>query len=247
MSPHHSRRRGARRRYAPRAHAEASATRRACSGACENEPSTRRRALTCLSPGVNVALKRGCYSQSDVPRGWIADTRRRGGPRMAGQVAAVPEVRVADKQAASRPRSRWGSRRVREALLAYAYLTPAFLVLTVFSLGPFVYVFHASTLHTPGAPTQSFVGLRRHGHISCVVLFDLVLPSRYHEAESSVIGDRVLGRCWAVHRWTGPKAPRSGPALAGRDAPAAEAGRGSAARDTHDAHGACTGHERRSS
>jgi hypothetical protein len=32
----------------------------------------------------------------------------------------------------------------------------------------------------------------------------------------------VLGRCWAAHRWTGPRVP----ALAGRDAPAAEASRG---------------------
>lgn len=84
---------------------------------------------------------------------------------MAGHVAAVPEAGVADRQAASRPRSRRDSRRVREALLAYAYLTPAFLVLIVFSLGPFVYVFYASTLHTPGAPTQSFVGLDNYRYL----------------------------------------------------------------------------------
>jgi multiple sugar transport system permease protein len=66
---------------------------------------------------------------------------------------------------ASRRRAGWRAGRVREALLAYAYLTPAFLVLIVFTLGPFVYVFYASTLHTPGAPTQSFVGLDNYRYL----------------------------------------------------------------------------------
>jgi multiple sugar transport system permease protein len=78
---------------------------------------------------------------------------------MAGHLTAVPEAGVPAKEVVSRPRSRWRSSRIREALLAYAYLTPAFLVLIVFSLGPFVYVFYASTLKTPGAATQSYVGL----------------------------------------------------------------------------------------
>jgi multiple sugar transport system permease protein len=84
---------------------------------------------------------------------------------MAGPVTAVPEAGVSGKELVSRPRSRWRSRCVREALLAYAYLTPALLVLMLFSLGPFVYVFYASTLHTPGAATQHFVGLDNYRYL----------------------------------------------------------------------------------
>jgi multiple sugar transport system permease protein len=50
-------------------------------------------------------------------------------------------------------------RPVREALLGYTYLVPAFVLLLVFTLGPFVYVFYASLQHAPGSPTQQFVGL----------------------------------------------------------------------------------------
>lgn len=84
---------------------------------------------------------------------------------MAGHAVMAPEAELARKKATSRPRLRWNTSRVREALLAYAYLSPAFLLLLVFTLGPFVYVFYASTLHTPGAPTQSFVGLDNYRYL----------------------------------------------------------------------------------
>lgn len=54
---------------------------------------------------------------------------------------------------------------VREALLAYAYLSPAFALLIAFTLGPFVYVFYASTLHAPGTPVQRFVGLDNYRYL----------------------------------------------------------------------------------
>ena len=57
------------------------------------------------------------------------------------------------------------SRRAREALLAYAYLAPALILLAVFTLGPFVYVFYASVLHAPGAATQSFVGADNYRYL----------------------------------------------------------------------------------
>jgi multiple sugar transport system permease protein len=64
-----------------------------------------------------------------------------------------------------RPRVRWKPGRVREALLAYAYLTPALLILGAFSLRPFAYVFYASALKTPGAPTQTFVGIENYRYL----------------------------------------------------------------------------------
>ena len=84
---------------------------------------------------------------------------------MARQIASAPGAEAPARHVALRPRVRVRSSRVREALLAYAYLTPAFLVLIVFTLGPFVYVFYASTLHTPGAPTQSYVGLDNYKYL----------------------------------------------------------------------------------
>jgi ABC-type sugar transport system permease subunit len=55
--------------------------------------------------------------------------------------------------------------RLREAILAYGYLAPALILLLLFTLGPFVYVFYASTLHAPGAPTQRFVGLDNYRYL----------------------------------------------------------------------------------
>ncbi len=55
--------------------------------------------------------------------------------------------------------------RVREALLAYAYLAPAFVLLLLFTLGPFVYVFFASAQRHPGAPTQRFVGTANYTYL----------------------------------------------------------------------------------
>lgn len=60
---------------------------------------------------------------------------------------------------------RAGWRRAREALLGYGYLAPAFLLLFLFTLGPFVYVFYASVLRSPGEPTQAFVGLQNYQHL----------------------------------------------------------------------------------
>ncbi len=69
-----------------------------------------------------------------------------------------------------RPRAGSGTRgrdaaRVREALLAYLYLTPAFALFALFVLGPFVYVFYASTLRHPGAATESHVGLANYQYL----------------------------------------------------------------------------------
>ena len=56
-------------------------------------------------------------------------------------------------------------RRLREAGLGYLYLAPAFALLILFTLGPFVYVFYASVLHAPGEPTQSYVGLNNYRYL----------------------------------------------------------------------------------
>ncbi len=53
----------------------------------------------------------------------------------------------------------------REALLAYIYLAPAFLLLLAFSLGPFLYVFYASAQHAPGTPVQRYVGLDNYRYL----------------------------------------------------------------------------------
>jgi len=53
----------------------------------------------------------------------------------------------------------------REALLAYLYLAPAFLLLLAFSLGPFLYVFYASAQHAPGTPAQRYVGLDNYRYL----------------------------------------------------------------------------------
>lgn len=57
------------------------------------------------------------------------------------------------------------ARRVHEALLGYLYLAPALILLLLFTLGPFVYVFYASTLRSPGAPNQTFVGLDNYRYL----------------------------------------------------------------------------------
>ncbi|MDB5074784.1 MAG: sugar transporter permease [Chloroflexi bacterium] len=44
-------------------------------------------------------------------------------------------------------------------------MTPAFALLIIFTLGPFAYVFYASTLHAPGASTQRFVGLDNYRYL----------------------------------------------------------------------------------
>jgi len=64
-----------------------------------------------------------------------------------------------------RPHPSRDGRRVREALLAYAYLSPALVLLLIFTLGPFAYVFYASLLHTPGAATERFAGLENYTYL----------------------------------------------------------------------------------
>ncbi|MDB5058297.1 MAG: sugar transporter permease [Chloroflexi bacterium] len=44
-------------------------------------------------------------------------------------------------------------------------MTPAFALLIIFTLGPFAYVFYASTQHAPGASTQRFVGLDNYRYL----------------------------------------------------------------------------------
>jgi len=68
--------------------------------------------------------------------------------------------------ARSRTRAVARDRAVRhEALLAYIYLAPAFLLLLAFSLGPFLYVFYASAQHAPGTPAQRYVGLDNYRYL----------------------------------------------------------------------------------
>lgn len=57
------------------------------------------------------------------------------------------------------------SGRGRETLTGYVYLAPAFILLLLFTLGPFLYVFYASVQHAPGEPTQSFVGLDNYRYL----------------------------------------------------------------------------------
>lgn len=54
---------------------------------------------------------------------------------------------------------------IREGLLAYSYLAPAFAILALFTFGPFAYVFFASLTHAPGAATQKFVGLDNYRYL----------------------------------------------------------------------------------
>jgi len=54
---------------------------------------------------------------------------------------------------------------IREGLLAYGYLAPAFAILALFTFGPFAYVFFASLTHAPGAATQKFVGLGNYRYL----------------------------------------------------------------------------------
>lgn len=77
-----------------------------------------------------------------------------------------PTRGAAGAAGAARARARSGSRgRWREAALAYAYLSPAFLLLVLFTLAPFLYVFFASVQRRPGAPTQQYVGLSTYAYL----------------------------------------------------------------------------------
>lgn len=96
---------------------------------------------------------------------------------MAERVTGVRRGGRPKGRAVSPPQTRPDAGRVREALLGYAYLTPAFLLLLVFTLGPFVYVFYASTLHAPGAANQRFVGLDNYRY-----LLDPAQQSGFREA-----------------------------------------------------------------
>lgn len=96
---------------------------------------------------------------------------------MAERTVSVREVSSPGGRLAQTGRAEPRARRVREALLAYTYLAPAFLLLLVFSLGPFVYVFYASVLHAPGAATQTFVGLDNYTY-----LLDPAQQSGFREA-----------------------------------------------------------------
>jgi len=80
-----------------------------------------------------------------------------------GTRMSLPVARQGKVGAGLRPRR--GRSGGREALLAYAYLTPALVVLLLFSLGPFAYVFYASLLHAPLAPNESFVGLDNYRYL----------------------------------------------------------------------------------
>lgn len=73
---------------------------------------------------------------------------------------------VAMRYAIGRPHASARQRAaLREALLAYLYLAPAFLLLIAFSLGPFLYVFYASAQHAPGTPAQRYVGLDNYRYL----------------------------------------------------------------------------------
>jgi len=82
--------------------------------------------------------------------------------RVTGPVArgAVQGVARSRTRAVARDRAV-----MREALLAYIYLAPAFLLLLAFSLGPFLYVFYASAQHAPGTPAQRYVGLDNYRYL----------------------------------------------------------------------------------
>jgi ABC-type sugar transport system permease subunit len=81
---------------------------------------------------------------------------------MSARLTAIVGGRPGLALPASRRR---GSARAVEMLTAYGYLLPALFILGVFSLGPFVYVFYASTLHAPAAATQSFVGADNYRYL----------------------------------------------------------------------------------
>ena len=98
----------------------------------------------------------------------------------------------------------------------------------------------------PGVPVQMAVASLRGSNLVWNYLTlscpqdTMRLSKRLLEIECSTgAGPSIAGQARGL--------PHSEPAPAGRDAPAGETGRGSAARDTHNAHGACRGHERRSS
>lgn len=84
---------------------------------------------------------------------------------MAGQPASIEKVAKATARTKRRAAIRLDGKVLREALTGYAFLSPAFILLLLFSLGPFVYVFYASVLHAPGSATQSFVGLSNYQYL----------------------------------------------------------------------------------
>lgn len=84
---------------------------------------------------------------------------------MAGQTASIEKVSKSKEAGGRRAPFRLTGKPLREALTGYMFLAPAFILLLLFSLGPFLYVFYASVLHAPGSATQSFVGLANYQYL----------------------------------------------------------------------------------
>jgi multiple sugar transport system permease protein len=84
---------------------------------------------------------------------------------MAGRTASIEKVSKSRQGGGRRATFRPAGKPLREALTGYMFLGPAFILLLLFSLGPFLYVFYASVLHAPGSATQSFVGLANYQYL----------------------------------------------------------------------------------